>query len=893
MNVDASASGRHEADLMAAQIPQGMAPNGQEQEQQQQQQQQQQPQHKQQQEQKQHSQASGVARQPLQPLQLASAGTAGPAPKANTAGTTLQSGCPKSAVAATADVIVISDASEDDDDAQPQRPQLQQRGVRQSEGPPEGLAGGREVVVLDGESSEDEQAPPAEGQEQGVVEAQQRGGAAEQLRGAGSEEAAEGAEEEDQEEDEWEEEEEEECDWALQIWEALQGHGEPAGAFACSGRLGSCGLPAARPSIEVAGVGRLALPLSAEGAAALKAACEQAPYGKGMDTVVDTTVRDALQVGPEQITIGKEWDPVLTALVQSAAGAIGVEGPALGAVGARLYKMLLYEEGGHFLEHQDTEKEAGQFATLVVQLPCAGGHRGGALRVRHKGASVKVDFERASQEEAVEYAAFYTDCHHKLSPITAGRRLVLVYNLVWSGPPAAAPRPRRDPAASQLRAAARAWAASGDSGQRLALPLEHVYTSANLGRARREALRFGGDSQVIDSEVRTMMWIGRDGTRVDYGQINEEADFYSGPDGPELFDEDADPDDENYEGYTGNAGVVSEVAAALRALRGAAGVAALDNAAESLLRRSAPAQAAACATLVSLLAPPPGAAADAAVAALHARLSAALAAEVLSPQGLSRQHVSALPCLVSWVLSSDALRAPALAALAAHCAALPAGAPQALHALLALPALRARLALPEVAAAEAQIVEALTRDASLAFQRDSEICILIDYILKSDAHRAARLSPLAAHCVARQGAAELLRTLLRLPSLRARGALPGVRALAAARVAQLEARRAPEFSWRQPAASLPGYPQVELFLRGPQQSATFHLFNGIAHARNWANKYFTHAAICTYSAQAVPGGRGGGAYCTVTKTRALFQREAALHKELMAELEEARDLLRG
>jgi hypothetical protein len=56
-----------------------------------------------------------------------------------------------------------------------------------------------------------------------------------------------------------------------------------------------------------------------------------------------------------------------------------------------------------------------------------------------------------------------------------------VYNLVWSGPPAAAPRPRRDPAASQLRAAARAWAASGDSGQRLALPLEHVYTSANLG----------------------------------------------------------------------------------------------------------------------------------------------------------------------------------------------------------------------------------------------------------------------------------------------------------------------------------------------------------------------------------------------------------------------------
>jgi hypothetical protein len=46
-----------------------------------------------------------------------------------------------------------------------------------------------------------------------------------------------------------------------------------------------------------AGVGRLGLPLSVEQAGTLKSVAEQAPHGKGMRTVLDTTVRDALQVG--------------------------------------------------------------------------------------------------------------------------------------------------------------------------------------------------------------------------------------------------------------------------------------------------------------------------------------------------------------------------------------------------------------------------------------------------------------------------------------------------------------------------------------------------------------------------------------------------------------------
>jgi hypothetical protein len=44
-------------------------------------------------------------------------------------------------------------------------------------------------------------------------------------------------------------------------------------------------------------------------------------------------------------------------------------------VEARLYKLLLYEPGGHFVTHRDTEKEAGMFATLLICLPVGGGHQ--------------------------------------------------------------------------------------------------------------------------------------------------------------------------------------------------------------------------------------------------------------------------------------------------------------------------------------------------------------------------------------------------------------------------------------------------------------------------------------------------------------------------------------
>ena len=62
-------------------------------------------------------------------------------------------------------------------------------------------------------------------------------------------------------------------------------------------------------------------------------------------------------------------------------------------VTAGLYKLLLYDAGGFFVSHRDTEKTKGMFGTLVIVLPSL--HRGGELVVRHAGREVSLDLGRS------------------------------------------------------------------------------------------------------------------------------------------------------------------------------------------------------------------------------------------------------------------------------------------------------------------------------------------------------------------------------------------------------------------------------------------------------------------------------------------------------------------
>ena len=192
------------------------------------------------------------------------------------------------------------------------------------------------------------------------------------------------------------------------------------GSYCMSERL-TCPMP----RVTVAGVGVVPFPVPESVLEALADQAEQAPFGKGTETVLDRTVRDTLQIGPEKLSVGgKAWSDTLAGIVAAATEGLGCPP---GSLAADLYKLLLYKRGGFFAPHRDTEKSDGMVATLVVSLPVTG--EGGTLIVRHMGHVTRMDMCTDDPSELV-VGAFYADCEHEVTPVAAGHRLVLVFNLV-------------------------------------------------------------------------------------------------------------------------------------------------------------------------------------------------------------------------------------------------------------------------------------------------------------------------------------------------------------------------------------------------------------------------------------------------------------------------------
>lgn len=233
------------------------------------------------------------------------------------------------------------------------------------------------------------------------------------------------------------------------------------------------------PRLEVNGVGPIALPLLPTQAEQLIAVAERAPYGRGEETLLDTTVRRTWQIGADRIRIeGKSWARTLEAVVARATAGLGVTGP----VAAELYKLLIYDQGSHFVSHRDTEKAPGMFATLIITLPSL--HAGGELLVRHKDREVRLDVRCEDPSEAA-FAAFYADCVHEVLPVNLGYRMVLVYNLLRRGRGRLPLPPSYDKEQAGLVALLQRWSASktapdDDTPEKLIFPLEHSYTPAEL-----------------------------------------------------------------------------------------------------------------------------------------------------------------------------------------------------------------------------------------------------------------------------------------------------------------------------------------------------------------------------------------------------------------------------
>ena len=236
------------------------------------------------------------------------------------------------------------------------------------------------------------------------------------------------------------------------------------------------------PKVEVEGVGVLSFPVPPVQIAALIQHAVRAPYGRGEDTVLDESVRKVWQLPPEKVRLGgKSWAANFDGILQQVVAGLGCEGMA---VSAELYKLLVYDTGGFFLAHRDTEKAGGMFGTLVLVLPSP--HCGGELVLRHAGREVTVDMCSAEVSEA-GFVAFYADCEHEVRPITEGNRVCLVFNLVQDrgGKGKAATLDAPDYAQQAAGAAAllgKALAAEGGPAK-IAWLLEHQYSPDGLSFA--------------------------------------------------------------------------------------------------------------------------------------------------------------------------------------------------------------------------------------------------------------------------------------------------------------------------------------------------------------------------------------------------------------------------
>ncbi len=217
--------------------------------------------------------------------------------------------------------------------------------------------------------------------------------------------------------------------------------------------------------------------------------CHVAPYGKGTQTLVDKRMRDTLELNPEEFHLSDAWNAAITETVRGAAEALGLPGEQMEA---RLYKLLVYEKGGFFLPHRDSEKHDRMVASLIVVLPNP--FEGGELVVRHGAGEETLRFTEAAHGQAPCYAAFYADCEHEVHRVTRGMRVCLAYNLVLKAAPHSAGKPvaADDPVARAMRS----WG-HAQPGEPLVFALDHHYSQRGL---KLDLLK-GTDRQLADTVV--------------------------------------------------------------------------------------------------------------------------------------------------------------------------------------------------------------------------------------------------------------------------------------------------------------------------------------------------------------------------------------------------------
>ena len=251
---------------------------------------------------------------------------------------------------------------------------------------------------------------------------------------------------------------------------ALMDKVKTSGTFSVAGTLPSIAL-----GLKVKGVGHVALPLLEQQAKALIEFSQQSPFGYGEETVYDTNVRKSWQIGAEDFELtNPQWEEALQEAVEQTGKQLGLDDRQ---IEFEQYKLLIYEKGGFFAAHRDTEKIPNMFATLVVNLPSE--HEGGELIVSHGDQSHTYSFADSDGFHP-SFVAFYADCYHEVKPVTSGYRLNLVYNLSIAGRKEQPLLSEQTKVIEDIGRALQKWKRESGENPLLTYLLEHSYTEQNI-----------------------------------------------------------------------------------------------------------------------------------------------------------------------------------------------------------------------------------------------------------------------------------------------------------------------------------------------------------------------------------------------------------------------------
>lgn len=228
----------------------------------------------------------------------------------------------------------------------------------------------------------------------------------------------------------------------------------------------------ANPGLKIENQPPLPLPLTASDAEIIKKACHEAPFGKGEDTVVDTSVRKTWELEHTKFELANpEWPGFLQTIALTAASRLG-----LLEVTVKPHKLLLYEKSSFFKKHKDSEKEPGMVGTLVVCLPSE--HQGGDVHLTF-GSDQRIFQTAPTSTFDLTTLAWFSDVTHEVKELTSGYRLALTYNIIQKGLSKLSAGFFGEQA-QQVKQMLGQWHAKFPAKDMLVYPLDHKYSESSL-----------------------------------------------------------------------------------------------------------------------------------------------------------------------------------------------------------------------------------------------------------------------------------------------------------------------------------------------------------------------------------------------------------------------------